>query len=100
MFAIAFLFQQGFIDNRTTSYLSLDITSGDCSEVPQTVTGVYLADTSGNWNTMPEFKYTLNAYAANLLGLTYTTAEWKLVMKSIQAQVAKVAGKSIHRDYA
>ena len=64
------------------------------------MSGIYLADTTGTWNTFPEFKYTLNAYAVNLLGLTYTTSQWKTVMTDIKQKIAKVGQKSVNRDYA
>lgn len=33
---------QGYIANRTNTFISLDPTAGDCSEVPQTITGKHI----------------------------------------------------------
>jgi len=34
------------------------------------VTGIYLHDTTGTWNTASKFRYTLNVNGVRLLGLT------------------------------
>jgi hypothetical protein len=68
--------------------------------VPQVVTGIFLADYNGNWITSGQFSYTLNSYAADLLGLQYTNDEWANVMSQITDQVTSLGEKSKKRDYA
>jgi hypothetical protein len=80
--------------------VSLDPTSGICSEVPQVVTGTFLSDYRGNWITNGGFSYTLNSYAANLLALQYTNEQWRTVMTSIASQVSAIGTKGKKRDYA
>ena len=105
----AYFVYAAYIDGRTSSFISLDNTSGvcvtdakssTCCEVPQTISGTFLADTSGRWNTEPGFSYTENSYAVSTLGLEYTNAEWTGVMRNISAQLQEVGTKGASRDLA
>jgi hypothetical protein len=90
----------GYQQGRTDQFLSLDPNSGDCHEVPQTVTGNFYVDTTGKYNTQSGFQYPLHAYTISLLGLTYTTAHWKSVMQNITTQISGFGSKSMSRDFA
>lgn len=94
------LLQSGYKKNRTSSFISLDVDAGQCEEVPQTVTGEFLGDANGNWNTNSKFKYALSQYTVSLLGLTYTTAQWESNMAEIQSQVLKLVSKASQRDFS
>lgn len=105
---IYFVIQQ-YHQGRTSSFITLDNTSGvcqhdpsstTCCEVPLTLTGTFLADTSGVWDTEPRFSYIQNNYAITVAGLEYTNAQWAEVMKNITAQLKVIGTKGINRDYA
>jgi len=52
------LFKEGYVKNRTDSFISLDKEAGECKEVPQTVAGEFLSDASGKWSTSSQpFKH-------------------------------------------
>ena len=94
------LLQKGYEANRTNSFISLDRTAGDCLEVPQTVTGSFINDANGIWNTNSRFKFSLSQSMVTLLGLTYTTEQWKQNMQEIENQVLAVVSKTPFRDFS
>jgi cellobiose phosphorylase len=98
-----------YMDGVSNSFISLDKTSGvckgergsdTCCEVPQTITGTFLADSRGRWNTQNGFSYINNNYAITVAGLEYTNEQWTEVMKNITAQLSTIGLKSENRDYA
>lgn len=98
---------QSYIEGRTKSFISLDDSAGvcrsdskskTCCEVPQTVTGTFLADTKGHWNTGNNFSYINNNYAVTVAGLEYTNDQWTAVMKNITAQLEIIGTKGENRD--
>lgn len=98
-----------YIAGRTESFISLDkkagVCRGDtsseyCCEVPQTITGTFLADSQGRWNTQNNFSYINNNYAVTVAGLEYTNAQWAAVMKNITAQLSAIGSKGENRDLA
>jgi hypothetical protein len=98
-----------YLDNRTSSFVSLDSDSGvcldnstlsECCEVPQSVTGTYLSDTSGFWNTETNFSYIQNNYAVTCTGMEYTNAQWAEVFTDIKEQLNVIGKKSLKRDYS
>lgn len=91
------LFKEGYVKDRTNSFISLDSTAGDCTEVAQTITGEFLSDANGKWNTNSQFKYSLAQYSVSLLGLTYTTDQWIRNMKEIESQVLAIVSKTDSR---
>jgi hypothetical protein len=92
--------QSGYKKNRTTSFISLDKDAGECTEVPQTVTGEFICDANGNWNTNSRFKFALSQYSVNLLGLEYTTDQWKENIQAIESEVVKLVAKASQRDFS
>eukprot|EP01038_Epipyxis_sp_PR26KG_P009688 gene9688-13041_t len=105
---ITFTAQQ-YVLGRTSTFITLDNTSGvckddpsstTCCEVPQSVTGSYLADSSGKWNTQTGFSYVNNIYQVTLLGLTFTNAQWKSVMNNIADQVKSIGNRGKSRDFS
>lgn len=105
---IYFIYTQ-YEQGRNSSFITLDNTSGvckgqpsstTCCEVPQTVSGTFLADTQGNWDTDPTFSYIQNNYAVTVSGLEYTNEQWASVMKNITAQLKVIGLKGVNRDFA
>ena len=98
-----------YIQGRTSSFITLDNKSGvckdipdstTCCEVPLSLTGEFLADTSGLWDTEPNFSYIQNSYGITVSGLQYTNAQWAEVMQNITAQLKVIGIKGMNRDYA
>ena len=94
---------------RTQSFISLDKNSGvcygddsstSCCQVAQTITGTFLADTSGTWDTQKGFSYVDSNYAITVAGLEYTNAQWTQVMVDITTQLSKIGEKGKGRDLA
>ncbi len=92
----AYFFAMAYIDGRTSSFITLDDTSGvciddnrskTCCEVPVAITGTFRADSQGLWDTAPDFDYVKNNYAATMVGVTYTNEEWTKIMKNIVSQM-------------
>jgi hypothetical protein len=57
---ITYFVVAAYLDARTSSFISIDKNAGvckgernsmECCEVPQSITGTFLADTEGRWNT-------------------------------------------------
>jgi hypothetical protein len=78
---------------RTHTFITLDQNAGvclddpsleTCCEVPASITGTYLADNAGIWNTESAFSYVRQIYAVSLTGLTYTNEQWKHLMTVIK----------------
>lgn len=106
---IVYFIVSAYTEARTKSFITLDKTSGVCKddssskyccEVPQTITGTFLADTRGRWNTQNNFSYVNNNYAVTVSGLEYTNAQWADVMKNITVQLSNIGLKGENRDLA
>ena len=95
-----YFFVQNYQTNLNTSFVSLDNTSGICSQVPQDITGDFLADTNGNYDSSPNFQYQSAVYALNLIGLYFTDAQWKDAMTNVSKALTAVGKKGIDRDLA
>jgi hypothetical protein len=85
---------------RTKTFITLDRFSGvckddpsldTCCEVPASITGTYLADSAGDWNTEAGFSYVKQIYAVSLTGLTYTNEQWKQLMFAIKQRYVHVS---------
>ena len=98
-----------YLSIRSSSFVSIkssagicidDASSTSCCEVPAQVTGTFLADTTGTWDSEPNFSYILNNYAVNLVGIQYTNLQWKQIMQSIVQQISIIGTLSASRDFA
>ncbi len=105
----AYFFAMAYHDGRTSSFITLDNTSGvciddskssTCCEVPVTITGTFRADSTGLWDTMPGFNYVKNNYAATMVGVHYTNEQWTKIMKVIVGQMQAIGLKGATRDFS
>jgi len=104
----AYFFAANYILSRTSSFITLDNTSGvckdtgddKCCEVPSSVTGEFLADASGRWNTFPKFNYNQNNYDLTLSGVQYTNDDYYKIMGDVNSQVRAMGTRGSNRDYA
>jgi hypothetical protein len=105
----AYFFAMAYIDGRTSSFITLDNSSGvcvddhksdKCCEVPVTITGTFRASSQGLWDTMADFDFVKNNYMATMSGVHYTNEQWTKIMKNIVSQMQKIGLKGATRDYA
>eukprot|EP01035_Chromulina_nebulosa_P018737 gene18737-24502_t len=94
---LAFMISDPSLDGITGAYYS---GSSYCCEVPVTITGTFLADTSGTWDTEPDFFYARSAYSMTVAGLSYTNDQYKTVLTSISKKLRRIGSKAVNRDYA
>jgi hypothetical protein len=114
------IFISQFVKLRTQSFVSTNVNSGVCDitdwdqfndqlfltstdvccPVPLSVTGTFLIDYDGHWNTEPGFNANHNIYGVTLLGLNYTNKQWKEVMQSISGNVTKLTDRAKKRDFS
>jgi hypothetical protein len=89
----AYLFYINYNEGRTKTFITLDRYSGvckndsslnECCEVPASITGVYLVDNTGTWNTEAAFSYINQIYAVSVTGLSYTNEQWRSLMTAIK----------------
>lgn len=104
-----YFFIEGYIEGRTSSFITLDNESGvciddedstTCCEVPTGVTGQFGADTGGKWSTMKGFSEVRNQYGLTMLGVRYTNEQWSNLMESVDSNVRKIGEKAVLRDFA
>lgn len=105
----AFFFAHNYVLCRTSTFISLDSGAGvckgedgseSCCEVPTGITGEFLADSFGRWNTFPRFNYNFNNYMLTLTGASYTNDEYSKLMSKISSQVRAIGSRGKSRDYS
>jgi hypothetical protein len=94
---------------RTSSFVSIDKNAGvcandhslkSCCEVPTSVTGSFLVDRSGTWNSQSNFSYVLANYGVTMTAAQYTNSTWTSIMTDLSSQMQKIGKKGATRDYA
>mmetsp|Transcript_15500 Transcript_15500/g.33838 ORF Transcript_15500/g.33838 Transcript_15500/m.33838 type:complete len:353 (-) Transcript_15500:524-1582(-) len=104
---VTYFVVSAYQDATTSSFISIDSSAGvckgeagstSCCEVPMSITGTFLADTQGKWNTEPGFNPVNGNYAVTVVGLEYTNKQWTEVMESITAQMKAVGERGADRD--
>jgi hypothetical protein len=74
----------GFIQGRKEEFVSLDSSSGQCSEVTRTLTGVYYASSDGLWEGKVGYQYTKTIYAFEFQGMKTTDAEFEDTLNTLK----------------
>ena len=95
-----YFFIQNYESNLTTSFISLDNTSGICTQVPTDITGNFLADNKGNYDSSTNFQYQNSIYSLELIGLHFTDSQWKKAMTNVSKALTDVGKKGVQRDLA
>jgi hypothetical protein len=105
------MFSYNYTNSRNNTFLSEDRNAGvcknsgeasdECCEVPIGVSGNYLADTQGHWNTDSGFSYLSQIYGVILSGYSADTYQYSRLMSTIQSQVEYLGlTKGSQRDYS
>ena len=82
-----------YISARATTFISLDLTAGECREVPLAVTGDYTIDVDGNWLGSTLFNPSAAYYSFSMSNFLKTTLQYEdiiSVQKSIFASIGKI----------
>ena len=106
----ATLFSVNYDSARNDSFLSEDRSAGvcvdeygstECCEVPFEVSGMYYADSAGNWNSAGGFDYLTQMYTVALSGFKANNAQYQDLMSEVQASVEYIGNtKGSQRDYS
>ena len=56
-------------------FISLDVESGVCEEVPRGLNSDYCSDDTGYWSTNEKFQYQRAMYAASIKSLQMTSTQ-------------------------
>ena len=96
----AYFFVTIYVNGITQAYVSLDKTSGKCTEIPQAISGIYRADSRGNWETSSNFQYQLHNFFVDMKGLLYTPDKWKNIMATIEKKIEVMGKRTLYRDYS
>lgn len=104
------MFTYNYTNAKNNTFLSEDQGAGvckdedgsdQCCEVPFDVSGNYLADTQGRWNTDGGFSYLDQIYGVVLSGYNAKTWQYQQLMTKIQSQVLYLGQtKGTQRDYS
>lgn len=105
----SWFFATSYLEARNSSFITLDSSSGvckddsslgECCEVPITITGTYITDTAGRWDTFDGFNYNQNNYALQLVGAQYSNSEYVSRLRSIAVETSTIGQRGLSRDYA
>lgn len=91
------LFTKGTTYQAFLSQLFL-VSREKCCQVPNTISGTYLIDYDGNWNTEAKFVSNHNIYGVTVLGLNYDNKSWTEVATNISVQLSALAKRASTRD--
>lgn len=82
-----------YISTRATTFISLDVTAGDCKEVPLSVTGVYTMDVNGNWLGSTLYNPSAAYYSFSMSNFLKTSLQYEDIInyqKSVFASMGKI----------
>jgi hypothetical protein len=83
---------------RTSSFISLEKSSGDCTEVPFSVFGEFYGDMRGNWYTNVKFSDIDATFKAGFHGFEATRPQYAETIKALAADLKRVGDTGSHRD--
>mgnify|MGYP003385502339 CR=1 FL=1 len=86
-----------YFSNYTRIYVSY-ASSGTCDPVKNEISGTFLADQNGFWQSNPSFKASQAKYEFELKSLKISNAQYGSFMQTIEAAIEKVGTGAFHRD--
>ena len=95
-----YFFVQNYSSSTASTFISLDNTSGICSQVSRDVTGDFLVDSSGNYDSSPNFQYENSIYSLDLIGLHFNDSQWFTSFTNVKKALTDVGKKGVQRDLA
>ena len=95
-----YFFAQNFSSSKASTFISLDNSSGICTQVSRDVTGNFLVDSSGNYDSSPNFQYENSIYSLELIGLHFNDSQWNTSFTNVKNALTVVGKKGVQRDLA
>jgi hypothetical protein len=90
-----------YISGLESSFISLDPSSGDCTEVPFSLDGTYLADSSGHWDSQKKYNDATAIYSVDVLGYASTKTQYEALIGTTVGEALKEVGETgARRDLA
>jgi hypothetical protein len=99
-FCFIYFIYTGYFNARRQNFISLDSSSGQCSEVQAVVTGNHLADVNGYWSSLPEYTSSLALYEIKFANFQQTHSEFNFMLNDVREELDLLAMKSVHLDLA
>lgn len=96
--SLIFFLYQGYSAATTQAYMSLDESSGSCDSVPNEISGTFLADQLGMWESNSNFQESQATYELNLKGLSISESQYDAMMNNIKDAINEVARDAPMRD--
>lgn len=75
----------GYESSISQQFMSLESNAGNCESVQSPVTGEFLADANGNWQSNPDFDYTLAIYSFDFQAFSTSLTEYVMAMQNLQS---------------
>ena len=79
-----------YVSTRATTFISLDQSAGECSEVPLSVTGVHSLDSSGHWIGNTLYNPSTAFYSFDMSNFLKNTAAYRTIIADQKAIFAMV----------
>ena len=99
MFRVFFYFVgTAYKQGRTSSFISLEKSSGDCTEIPFAVYGEFYGDMNGNWFTDVKFNDIDATFKAGFHGFEATRPQYAETVKALSADLKRVGDIGSRRD--
>jgi hypothetical protein len=92
--AFLVLFFIGYLEDISQKFLSATPGAGSCSNVPKTLSGTYLADSNGLWESSPEFEYTKALYSFKFPGYSGSKKVYEDSLQQAFDFVTRLGAKS------
>jgi len=101
-FSLIYLSVTGAIGMTTRVFVNLEGSSSDteCTTVPATTTGVFLADTLGNWETQSGFQYNRSIFALEFKGSMLDNDEYSAMMSRYEKKLKALGTKASKENVA
>ena len=82
VFVYAWFIAQTYISESNVTFISLDITAGNCVTVPVAITNSYTMDVNGYWNGNLDYNPTLGMYKIDFNNFLHSNEEYTLFMQN------------------
>lgn len=82
---------QGYNQGVSQQYISLQSNNGVCETVPAPITGTFLADTSGNWQSSSLFDYTKASYLFQFQDLRLDASSYSAMIYNVKNKLEPYA---------
>lgn len=96
--SLLYFFYSGYIASTSQDYMSVDSSSGSCKYIPKEISGTYLADNKGLWDSHVNFRSSRASYEFTVKSLAVTNREYSAMMDDIERAIMEVGQGALQRD--